>query len=148
MHAGGEPSLRVKAVVLLALALLLVAGVATVEAWPFTGWRLYSNTKGPTAGGYFAYWVGNDGAEHKVNYDDLPYSYRRAPYVLDKFPRSDAATREEVCDALVHGERNNGRDVASIRVYWEVRRVVPVNGERHTKLLERALSYTCARDFS
>jgi hypothetical protein len=144
-HPGREPSRRVRFVVGLALAMLLVAGVATIEAWPFTGWRLYSNTKGPTAGSYFAYREAPDGTEHKIEYDRLPYSYQRAPYVLNKFPSSDPETRETVCDALAHGERQAGRPVAEIHVYWELRRVVPVDGERHTKLLARELRYTCAR---
>ncbi len=138
------PGWRVKSVILVALALLFVAGTATVEAWPFTGWRLYSNTKGPTAGSYYAYRVGPEGTEHAIDYDDLPYSYQRAPYVLAKFPRSSAVEREAACDGLAHGERNAGRPVISIRVYWELRRVVPIDGERHTKLLERDLRYTCA----
>jgi hypothetical protein len=142
---GDGPAWPVKALVVGVLALLLIAGVATVEAWPFTGWRLYSNTKGPTAGSFFAYRVGPHGREHKVDYDQLPYSYQRAPYVLNKFPHSSAATRESVCDGLAHGERKAGYPVRAIRVYWEVRRVVPVDGERHTKLIERQRRYTCAR---
>lgn len=139
------PSRRVKAIVLGALTLLLVAGVATIEAWPFTGWRLYSNTKGPTAGSYIAYRIGPDRGEHLVDYHDLPYAFQRTPYVLNKFPRSSASEREAACDGIALGEREAGRPVAAIRVYWEVRRVVPVDGERHTKLIERELRYTCGR---
>ncbi|MEX0666564.1 MAG: hypothetical protein WD598_17550 [Acidimicrobiia bacterium] len=144
LEAG--PRWPVKAVVILTLVMLFVAGVATVEAWPFTGWRLYSNTKGPTAGSYFAYRVSPDGTEHKIDYEELPYAYRRAPYILNKFPSSDDPTREAVCEALAHGEREAGRSVAEIHVYWELRRVVPVDGERHTKLLERELRYSCAQN--
>jgi hypothetical protein len=143
---GDGPSRRVKAIIVLLLGMLLIAGIATIEAWPFTGWRLYSNTKGPTAGSYYAYRVAPDGSEHKIEYNRLPYSYQRAPYVLNKFPSSDPATREAVCDALAHGERQAGRPVMKIRIYWEVRRVVPLNGERHTKLLTREFRYACARD--
>jgi hypothetical protein len=139
------PSRAVKVIVLGALALLLVAGVATIEAWPFTGWRLYSNTKGPTAGSFIAYRIGPDGGEHLVDYHDLPYAYQRTPYVLNKFAHSSAAEREAACDGIAHGEREAGRRVVAIRVYWEVRRVVPVDGERHTKLIERELRFTCAR---
>ncbi len=139
------PSRRVKVTVLVALALLLVAGTATIEAWPFTGWRLYSNTKGPTAGSFIAYRIGPENGEHLVDYHDLPYAYQRTPYVLNKFPSSTAREREAACDGIAYGEREVGRPVIAIRIYWEVRRVVPVDGERHTKLLERELRYTCAR---
>jgi len=131
---------------LIALTLLFVAGIVGIELWPFTGWRLYATPRGPMSEKHYAYRVGPGGAEHKIDYDRLPYSYGRAPYLLDKFPSFDAAERETVCDGLAHGEREAGRPVVEIRVYRERRRVVPVNGERHTKLLERALRYTCARD--
>ncbi|MSO79784.1 MAG: hypothetical protein EXQ79_09300 [Acidimicrobiia bacterium] len=139
------PSRRVKAIVLIALTLLLVAGVSTIEAWPFTGWRLYSNTKGPTAGTFVAYRVGPDHDEQLVDYHNLPYAFQRTPYILNKFPRSSAREREAACDGIAQGEREAGRPVIAIRVYWELRRVVPIGGERHTKLLERELRYTCSR---
>jgi len=138
------PSRLTIGAVLLALALLFAAGVGTKEWWPFTGWRLYSNMKGPTSGSYFAYRVDPSG-EHVVDYHDLPYSYGRAPYILEKFPKLDATERDSLCEALAYGERQEGRPVTSIRIYWEKRRVVPVDGERHTKLLERELHATCAK---
>ena len=140
------PTALVRAIVVLALTTLLVAGIATIELWPFTGWRLYSNTKGPTSGSYFAYRVDPAGEEHAVDYHDLPYAYARAPYILNKFPRLDASRRDALCSALAQGEREEGRPVAAIRVYWERRRVVPVDGERRTKLFERELNATCAQD--
>ena len=142
------PSRPVKVIVLLTLAMLFIAGTFTIEAWPFTGWRLYSNTKGPTAGSFIAYRVGPNHGEHLVDYHDLPYAFQRTPYVLNKFPSSSANEREDACDGIAQGEREAGRPVAAIRIYWEVRRVVPVNGERHTKLIERELRYRCARDSS
>lgn len=138
------PSRLTVAAVLLALALLFAAGVGTKEWWPFTGWRLYSNMKGPTSGSYFAYRVDPSSEEHVLDYHDLPDSYARAPYILEKFPKLDAEQRDSLCDALAHGERQEGRRVSTIRIYWEKRRVVPVDGERHTKLLERELYATCA----
>jgi hypothetical protein len=139
-----RPNVLAVVAVFLAVALLFAAGVGTKEWWPFTGWRLYSNMKGPTSGSYFAYRVDSAGKEHVVDYHDLPYSYARAPYLLEKFPKLSDAEREAVCDALAHGERGEGRSVQSIEIYWEKRRVVPVDGERHTKLLEREHYLTCA----
>jgi len=135
-------------VVLVLLTLLLLAGLGTKEWWPFTGWRLYSNMKGPTSGSYFAYRVDPSGEEHAVDYHDLPYAYARAPYILEKFPKLSAAERGGVCDALAQGEREAGRPVEEILIYWERRRVVPVGTKRHTKLLERELYATCGEERS
>jgi hypothetical protein len=142
--ASDGPSRLTIGAVLFVLALLFAAGVGTKEWWPFTGWRLYSNIKGPTSGSYFAYRVDPSGEEHVVDYHDLPYAYARAPYILEKFPKLSTGERDALCDALAHGERAAGRDVAAIAIYWERRRVVPVDGERHTKLLERERYATCA----
>jgi hypothetical protein len=124
---------------------LIFCGVNAIEEWPFTGWRLYSNTKGPTAGSYFAYWVAPGGSEHVVDYQRLPDAYSRAPYLLEKLDRVDPDEREQLCEALAGAERGEGRPVASIRIYWERYRVSIVDGERHKDRIERELRWTCAR---
>lgn len=133
-----------KGAVVLVLAFLLVAGIHDTHSWP-VDWRLYSNTKGPTAGGYYVYRVGPQGGEHAVDFDELPYAYQRTRYILNRIARVDASTREAICDAIAHGVRDEGRHVDEIRLYWERRRVIPVDGERRTKLIERELRYTCAQ---
>lgn len=132
---------------LAALALvgaLLVFGFQAIEQWPFTGWRLYSNIKGPTAGSFFAFRLAPDGTEHRIDYQRIPDAYRRAPYMLEKFDRFDESEREGVCRALAQAERGEGRPVAAILIYWERYRVRIVDGERRKHRFERDLRWSCA----
>jgi hypothetical protein len=130
-------------------ALALVAALAycgwnAVEKWPFTGWRLYSNMKGNTAGSYFAFRVDRDDVAHRVDYTELPDAYSRAPYLLEKLDRTPEARREAICDAIAEGERGEGRDVRAIHIYWERYRVRIVGGERVKDRIERELRWSCA----
>jgi hypothetical protein len=127
----------------LILALAYMAWNAN-EKWPFTGWRLYSNTKGPTAGSYFAFRVDGNGALHRVDYQDMPDAYSRAPYLLEKFDRYPDERREEVCDAIAEGQRGEGYDVDAIHIYWERYRVQIVDGERVKTRIEREFGWSCA----
>lgn len=133
---------RVFAVVL--LVALVSMGWHAIEKWPFTGWRLYSNMKGPTAGSYFAFRVDGEGAVHRVDYQDMPDAYSRAPYLLEKFDRYPAEKREAVCDAIAEGQRGEGYDVDAIHIYWERYRVRIVDGERVKDRIEREFRWSCA----
>jgi hypothetical protein len=128
------------------LVALAYTGWNAIERWPFTGWRLYSNTKGPTAGSFFAYRVGPDDGLHRIRYRDLPDAYSRAPYLLEKFDRRTAAERERVCDSLAVGERNEGRAVAAIHIYWDRYRVRLVDGDRVRERIEHEFRWSCADD--
>lgn len=130
-----------------AIALLVAlawTGWHAIEKWPFTGWRLYSNMKGPTAGSYFAFRVDGDGGLHRVDYQDMADAFSRAPYLLEKFDRFPDPTREAVCEAIAEGQRREGYDVDAIHVYWERYRVRIVGGERVKERIEREFRWSCA----
>ena len=132
--------------VLLLIGALLYFGWNAIEKWPFTGWRLYSEIKGDTAGSFFAYRLARDGSVHAIDYQELPDAYSRAPYLLEKFDRRSEEERERVCDSLADGERAEGRDVDAIQIYWERYRVRLVDHERVKDRIERDLRWTCADD--
>lgn len=133
---------RVFAIVL--LGSLVYFGWNAIERWPFTGWRLYSNIKGPTAGSFFAFRVAPDGSLHRVDYTQIPDAYSRAPYLLEKFDRRSAAEREPVCVALAEAYRDQGVAVDAIHIYWERYRVRIVDGERVKERIEREFRWSCA----
>jgi len=135
-----------RVVALLILGALLWFGMNAIEKWPFTGWRLYSTMKGPTAGSFFAYRLGPDGGLHRIIYHDLPDSYSRAPYLLEKFDRRTATERERVCDALEDGEEAQGREVAAIHIYWDRYKIELIDGERVRKHIEHDFRWSCADD--
>jgi hypothetical protein len=119
-------------------------GWNAIEKWPFTGWRLYSNMKGNTAGSFFAYRLDPDGSLHAIDYRELPDAYSRAPYLLEKFDRRTDAQREAVCRAIAEGERGEGREVDAIHIFWERYRVRLIDHERVKDRIERELRWECA----
>ena len=135
---------RVVAFVL--LGTLVWFGLNAVEKWPFTGWRLYSTLKGPTAGSFFVYRVGPDEGLHRIKYRNLPDAYSRAPYLLEKFDRRTVEERERVCDSLAKGERDQGREVAAIHIYWDRYRVRLIDGDRVKERIEHEFRWSCADD--
>ena len=126
------------------LGALVYTGWNAVEKWPFTGWRLYSNRKGPTAGSYFAFRVDSDGRTHRVDYQEMPDAYSRAPYLLEKFDRYPDQQREAVCAAIAEGQRGIGLDVDAIHIYWERYEVRIVDGARVKDRIEREFRWSCA----
>ncbi len=130
-------------------AVALIGGLAyfgwnAIESWPFTGWRLYSNTKGNTSGSFFPFRVDRDDVLQRVDFKALPDAYSRAPYLLERFDRFSAAEREAVCDAIAVGERGEGREVEAIHIYWERYRVRVIDGERVKDRIERDFRWSCA----
>jgi hypothetical protein len=136
----------IRAGVLVVIGAILVFGVLAVEAWPFTGWRLYSNTKGPTAGSYFAFRVAPDGSEHRVDYPRLPDAYSRVPYLLEKFDRFSASEQDALCRAIAQAERDQGRPTTAITIYRERYQVAIVDGERRKRRIEREFRTSCAEE--
>lgn len=130
-------------------ALTLIGALAyfgwnAIEKWPFTGWRLYSTLKGPTAGSFFAFRLSPGGTLTRVDYRRLPDAYSRAPYLLEKFDRYSEGQRQAVCEAIAEGERGEGRPVEAIHVYWERYQVRIVAGERVKRRIERERRFVCA----
>lgn len=133
---------RVFAVLL--IGSIVYTGWNAIERWPYTGWRLYSGMRGPTAGSFFASWVDEDGGVHRVDYTEIPDAYSRAPYLLEKFERRTRAEREPVCEALATAYRDQGHEVAAILIHWERYKVGIRDGERTKDRIERELRWSCA----
>jgi hypothetical protein len=113
------PSVRAgpRVLVLGLLAALLVCGLVGVEWWPFTGWKLYSRVRTDSRVAWEATTVAPDGQETPVEPNDLPLGYRHVELLLARFPDYSDAQREEICDAIAGGVRDEGEDVAEVRVY-------------------------------
>ncbi|HVF75512.1 MAG TPA: hypothetical protein VM938_10725 [Acidimicrobiales bacterium] len=124
------------------LGVLAVAAVADVNAWPMTGWRLFSTTRGPTQAGWEAVVVSSTGAEAPVPFERLPRGYRGGRHVLQEFPRLSPSARGAVCRAWVDGARAAGVDAAGVRVY-RTRSTVSLGGSPPTTTVRREEGYSC-----
>jgi hypothetical protein len=82
------------------LALFLVSGAIGVEAWPLTGWSMYSRLRHGEGWSWQVLAVGPDGAERAVDLQRLPAAYHGVPYFLGGFAGRPPAEKDSACRAL------------------------------------------------
>lgn len=129
--------------VVLFLAAFTVCGAAGIEAWPFTGWRLFSNVRTDEQAAWRAVAVDGGGREEQIRFAELPRGYRNFVLVMNAYPSLPEAERDAICRTWADALRRRGDDVAGIRIYrirWKLsqRRF---GGADPT----RSLRYTCGR---
>jgi hypothetical protein len=134
---------RARVVVLGVIAALLVCGLVGIEWWPFTGWRLYSRVRTDSRITWEAATVAPGGEETVVDPNNLPLGYRHVELLLARFPDTSKAEREDICEAIADGVRDQGHDVTAVRVYRVDEHLRESGGD---VVLDRApeLRYECA----
>jgi hypothetical protein len=97
--ADGPPrSARILVAVL--LVLLLVPGLIGFDAWPLTGWRLFSVARDAEQTRWVVEAVAEDGGRRIVSLEELPLRYRHAEWPMAELPGASEARRDAVCEAL------------------------------------------------
>jgi hypothetical protein len=139
------PSRWQRAAVLGVLGLLLVGGLAEVEAWPLTAWRLFSAVRGEEQSGLDILAVDEDGGEAPVRLADLPLGYRLAGWPLGDRDGTDP-TRQAICAALLEEIRSEQPGTEALRVQRTRRRLVEVDGTWRSVEVSTDLVADCARD--
>lgn len=125
------------------LATFLVCGLAGIELWPLTGWRLFSRPRAEVSRFWEATAVGHDGTERRIPFGRLPWAYRGALHVMIGFGGLSGPQRAGVCRAWAEAARGLGYDVAGIRIYRGERHLSVRVGERSAPPSARALRYSC-----
>jgi hypothetical protein len=126
------------------LGAFIACGVAGIEAWPLTGWRLFSHLRHEHAVSWQAVAVDGRGRETPVVFGRLPFAYRGASLILKTFQSLAPADREAVCEAWEDALRARGAPAGAIRVYRIDRDLFPRNGPRPANPSVRTLRFTCA----
>ncbi|HEY7073551.1 MAG TPA: hypothetical protein VH479_25730 [Acidimicrobiales bacterium] len=81
--------------------LLLVPGLIGFDAWPLTGWRLFSKSRGPEVTRWVIEAVEENGSRRVVSLEELPLRYRHAEWPMSELPGASEAKRTAVCEALL-----------------------------------------------
>jgi hypothetical protein len=124
------------------LAVFVLCGVAGLEAWPLTGWRLFADARQARQPGLQAATVDADGRETPIPFRDLPAGFRGDVQVLKGFADLSPAGQAAVCQAWAEEVRARGGEVAEIRIYATVTDVSDRVGDRAAPPT-RTLRFTC-----
>ena len=110
------PSRGVRAFVALFLAAFVVCGVAGIEAWPLTGWRLFSQLRTDHQVAWRATAVGEDG-ETQIRFAELPRAYRNFPLVMRTFAGLPRVEQTAACQAWLEAARRDQPGTSAVRIY-------------------------------
>jgi hypothetical protein len=102
--------------VTLLLAAFLICGVFGIEAWPLSGFRLFSAPRGPISSGWRLIAIREDGTEVPVNVSRLGAGYRGFGFVARTFGELSPAERAATCRAWSGAAASIGIDVAVLRL--------------------------------
>lgn len=122
------------------LVVFLVCGFATLEVFPFSGFRLFSQLRGDERESWQLRAVDDEGQERSIVLGDLPLSYRKTSLVIGDWEDLTPGRRDAICDAWAGPLRASGVTVTEVRIYRVVQSVRP-----HAPPPDRRLAYTCGR---
>lgn len=111
-----RPGIARRALMIAFLVVFLVTGAADVEAWPLSGWKLFSRVRTGDTAGWSAVMVDHAGHEQRVPFGALPRGFHGAHHLLPEFGTAHPPT--EVCRAWGQALRHESYDVAAIRIYF------------------------------
>jgi hypothetical protein len=121
----------VRAFVAVFLTIFVACALLQVEAWPFSGWRLFSHLRSEEARGWQATVVEPDGSERPIPFAVL--------HVLQGFDGLSSEGRAAVCGAWSAELAGTGTEGVEIRVYATTRSI------RNPDDVRRELRHVCPR---
>ena len=120
------------------LLVFAVTGVAHLELFPFSGFRLFSELRPAERQSWELRAVDETGDETPIRLADLPLGFRNSTTLLRSFDDLTPADRDEICDAWAAPRRDRGEPVVNVHIYSVVQSVRP-DGPPPT----RSLAYEC-----
>lgn len=128
------------------LGTVVVCAVASVNAWPFSSWRLFSSLRTDRQLSWQAVAVDARGAERAYAIGATTRGYRGFRPVMVGFARRSASGRDAICRAWLRGATKRfGPGTAAVRIYRLSWMVSHRHGERAGPPL-RTLAWTCTTE--
>ena len=97
---AGEAPRSARVLVAVLLVLLLVPGLVGFDAWPLTGWRLFSLSRTAEQTRWVVEAVDAEGGRRILSLEELPLRYRHAEWPMADLPGASEGHRDAVCRAL------------------------------------------------
>jgi hypothetical protein len=126
------------------LTMFAICGVVGIEAWPFTGFRLFSHLRHERQTDWQAFAVRPDGREAWLPLSRFPGGYNGFPLVMKGFSSHSPHERAEMCRAWTVAAHALRGETVAIRIYAIDRRFEPRHGRRPMIPPKRTLVQTCA----
>ena len=122
------------------LLVFAVCGLARLELFPFSGFRLFSAVRSAERQSWQLRAVDSSGDETPIRMGDLPLAYRNTTTLLRDFDELAPSERDPICAAWATPLREDGADVAVVRIYEVVTTLRP-----DAPPPQRRLAYECGR---
>ncbi|HJP65243.1 MAG TPA: hypothetical protein VKA30_02940 [Actinomycetota bacterium] len=126
------------------LAAFAVCGAMGVEAWPLTGFRLFSHLRTRDLVTYRTVAVDTAGTEAPVPFGRLPVAYKGFGLIAPTLPALPADRARSACRDLLAAVRDRSPEVAGIRVYRLSTDLSIRDGSRPAGPATRSLIYHCS----
>ena len=122
-----------------------VCGALSIEAWPLSGFRLFSREREVIATGWMVTSVDARGRERPVPFTRFPRANRRFIGIMHAYDGLDPGAQEATCGAWARLARRHGASTAGgLRLYATTRDLRAHVGRRRPVATVRALRWTCA----
>ena len=138
-----RPPPAVRWFVLILLSAFALCGAMGIEAWPLTGWRLFSHLRTSHVETWRAVTVDGRGRESPLAFSRLPPPYVGSGLIVRRLSSLSERQRAGLCAAWLSAAVRLRREVAAVRIYrleWELE---PRHAGRPARSAVRALEYAC-----
>lgn len=140
------PSRPLRAFIAAFLSAFAVCGFFGIEAWPLTGWRLFSQLRTDHQVSWRAVAVDVRGHEKPIRFDELPRGYRNFSLVMRTFTSLSSHEQAAACRAWLVAARRERTDVGTVRVYRVDWYLSHRHGSGEGPPPARTLLFTCTDD--
>jgi hypothetical protein len=141
--SNGRPPAWARWYVGLFLAAFIVCGAAGIEAWPLTGFRLFSHARSPHQHTWQAFSSDTAGRETHLAFAKLPAGHGGFTLVMSRFDTLPPPEQRAICRAWASGA--NAAMVLIYRVDWDL---LPRRNGRPAGRPVRTLVYRCDAETS
>ncbi len=138
-----RPPAAIRAFVWVFLAAYLLCGALGIEAWPLTGWRLFSSLRTEHQAAWSAVSVDPAGHELRFPLSSATPADRGSALLLNRFSSLAPERRAAACRAWVAEARSLGRTVVAVRIYRLAWDLLPRANGLPASPPARMLRYTC-----
>lgn len=124
---------------------IAVCGALSIEAWPLTGWRLFSRERHRIATGWMATSVDARGRETPIDFDRFPKADQHFINIMSGYRFESPAKQEATCQAWGRLVRSYGHSTrGGLRLYSTTEDLRLHIDRREPVVAVPTLRWTCA----